>query len=270
MQRASRYVIVSAVLFGLLSFAPMRSAFLSVDAAPGLSLLRGRSIGSSTWLPPALTRMPMLDRLLRRPSSAGMGNAITPPGSGLRFDGVDDRVTFGPALPLGAQKFTLEVWFMREGAGVATSTGTGGVTAVPLVTKGRAEAEGSNVDMNYFLGIDGTTQVLVADFEDMAGGVNHPVVGTTRLWPGVWYHAAVTYDGGTWRLYLNGTLDIPAPLVVAGAPTPRFDSIQHAGLGTAFTSTGVAAGFFKGQMDEARIWNVARTRPTSRRRWASP
>ncbi len=40
---------------------------------------------------------------------------------------------------------------------------------------------------------------------------------------------------------------------------PRFDSIQHAGLATAMTSTGAAQGFFKGLIDEARIWNVARS-----------
>ena len=40
---------------------------------------------------------------------------------------------------------------------------------------------------------------------------------------------------------------------------PRADSIQHAALGTAMTSTGAAAGFFQGQVDEARIWNVARS-----------
>ena len=38
-----------------------------------------------------------------------------------------------------------------------------------LVTKGRAEAEGSNVDMNYFLGIRASDGVLVADFEEGAG-----------------------------------------------------------------------------------------------------
>ena len=58
---------------------------------------------------------------------------------------------------------------MRTGPGVGTSTGTGGVAmAVPLLTKGRAQAEGSNLDMNYFLGIDAARRVLVADFEDTA------------------------------------------------------------------------------------------------------
>src|SRR5205814_9240419 len=45
----------------------------------------------------------------------------------LQFDGVDDRVTFGSAAGtgaggLGAQSFTLELWFMRTGIGVSTST----------------------------------------------------------------------------------------------------------------------------------------------------
>jgi hypothetical protein len=75
----------------------------------------------------------------------------------LDLNGTTGFVTFGRADALGASRFTLETWFKREGAGVSTSTGSGGVTAVPLVTKGRAENDGSNVDMNYFLGIDGAS-----------------------------------------------------------------------------------------------------------------
>ena len=175
----------------------------------------------------------------------------------LQFDGVDDRVTFGAAPALGAPTFTLELWFMRTGPGVGTSTGTGGLpTAVPLLTKGRAQGEGGNLDMNYFLGIDATRRVLVADFEDTATGGNHPVQGRTAICDNIWYHAAATYDGTTWRLFLNGELE--ATLLV-GAFTPQFGSAQHAALGTAMDTGGVAAGFFRGRIDEARIWNVART-----------
>ena len=89
-------------------------------------------------------------------------NAAAPLATAVSFNGTNQYVTFGPAPGLGASTLTLEAWFKRAGAGVATSTGSGGVTAEPLLTKGRAEAEGSNVDMNYFLGIDGSRRVLVA------------------------------------------------------------------------------------------------------------
>ena len=127
------------------------------------------------------------------------------------------------------------------------------------MTKGRVESEGNTRDLNFFLGIGVASGALVADFEDTATGMNHPVTGTTAVTSNVWHHAAATYDGGTWKLYLDGALD--ASLAVAGSPTPRNDSIQHAGLATAMTSAGVtgAAGYFQGLLDEARIWNYARS-----------
>ncbi|MBP8000546.1 MAG: hypothetical protein KA314_12365 [Chloroflexi bacterium] len=176
--------------------------------------------------------------------------------TGLQLNGTNQYVTFGPAPGLGSTTFTLELWFRRTGPGVTTSTGAGGITnAIPLLTKGRAEADGSSLDMNYFLGLNGTSGVLVADFEDMATGLNHPISGVTAVSLNTWTHAAATYDGTTWRLYLNGNLEA----TLAVGQTPRSDSLQHAGLGTAFTSAGAAAGFFAGVVDEARVWNIART-----------
>ena len=162
------------------------------------------------------------------------------PGSyGLHLTGTaaaGDAVTFGSAPALGASTFTLETWFRRDAVGVATNTGTGGVVAIPLVTKGMAETEGSTVDMNYFLGIRASDNVLVADFEE---GTAHRLESSGHRRDAdvdnVWHHAAATYDGTTWRLYLNGALQTQ---LVVGAFTPRADSIQHAALGTALNSTG--------------------------------
>ncbi len=184
-------------------------------------------------------------------------------GTGVALDGANGHVTFGPAIGpttgLGASQFTLELWFRRTGAGLGTSTGTGGVAnAIPLITKGRAEMDApANLNMNYFLGIDATTGTLVADFEDAATGGNHPVIGTAVVTSNVWHHVAVTYSGSTWNLYLDGALD--KTLTLGSAFVPEASSIQHAGLGTAMTSDGTAAGFFQGVIDEARIWNVARS-----------
>ena len=191
------------------------------------------------------------------------GQLLTPAfGVGLGFTAATTSyVTFGAAPGLATPQFTLETWFKRTGAGVGTSTGSGGIaSAVPLIAKGRAEAEGSNVDMNYFFGIDATSGKLVADFEEGAGGtgplgLNHPVSGTAVVTSNVWHHAAATYDGTTWKLYLDGALD---GSLAVNQPA-RGDSIQYASLATAMTSTGAAAGFFQGALDEARVWNFART-----------
>ena len=177
-------------------------------------------------------------------------------GAALLFNGSNQYVTFGAASGLGASVFTLECWFYWTGGGATTTTGTGGLNPViPLVTKGRGEGDGSNVDMNYFLGISGGK--LAADFEAYSGGQNYPVIGTTTVTANAWHHAAATYNGSCWQLYLDGNPDTAG--TTCPGLVPRYDSIQHAGIGTAMTSAGSAAGFFQGRIDEVRIWNVART-----------
>ena len=150
----------------------------------------------------------------------------------LAFNGTSQYVTFGPAPGLNAANFTLEAWVKWTGGGVGTSTGYGGIAnAIPIITKGRAELDApANLNMDYFLGIDASSGRLVGDFEDTADGSNHPVAGTTALTTNAWHHVAATYDGTTWRLYLDGILD---KTLSVGAFTPESTSIQHAALATA-------------------------------------
>ena len=85
------------------------------------------------------------------------GTASAVGNSAVTLDGVNDAVQLGTGSatnPLRGTQFTLELWFKRTGAGLTTGTGTGGITAVPLIAKGRSEADGTNQDANYFLGID--------------------------------------------------------------------------------------------------------------------
>ncbi len=191
-------------------------------------------------------------------TDAGSGTVHdAPPTGGLDLGTSGAYVTFGDPAKLDRGVFTIETWFKRTGAGVAGTTGTGGIASfIPLVTHGGPEGDGSVVDANWLLGINDATDVLAADFEDAATGGNHPVLGTTVIANDVWYHAAATYDGTTWRLYLNGQLEATE----AENATPRSDSTQRSGLGVMLNSAGDPGNTarFRGVLDEARVWSVAR------------
>ena len=221
-------------------------------------MIRPAFLRRRSKLPATLTALLVILGVLAVPQAALALN-----GTALQLNGNSQYVTMGAATAsLGATSFTLETWFKRMGTGVGTSTGQ--ITnAIPLVTKGRSQADASTADMNYFLGIDGSSNKLVADFEEGATGttpgLNHPITGTTIVTSNVWHHAAATYDAATgiWHLYLDGNAD--GTVTVSPAQPPRADSLQHAALGTAMNTSGTPAGFFNGIMDESRIWNVART-----------
>ncbi len=199
--------------------------------------------------------------LVNNPAWVSGFNQGNPLGSTLDFNGTTDYVTFGAAPVLNTTSFTLEAWIKIEGTGVTTVTSGGAdgligtESVIPIVAKGRGEGESpANINMNYILGIK-ADNVLVADFEESAGP-NHKAIGTNAIPANVWTHVAATYGAGTWNLYINGVLDKTE--TEAGA-VPVGTSIQHASVGTAMNSTGVAAGFFNGKIDEVRIWNLVRT-----------
>ena len=114
-------------------------------------------------------------------TDAGTGTvhgAPTPGENGLDLGASGAYVTFGDPAKLDLATFTIETWFKRTGAGVAGTTGTGGIpTFIPLVTHGGPQGDGSNIDANWLLGINDTGDVLAADFEDTATGLNHPISG---------------------------------------------------------------------------------------------
>ena len=188
---------------------------------------------------------------------------VDPPvaNTALQLNGSSQYATLGTTTQLGSPTFTVELWFKRTGAGVGTSTGTGGIPgAIPLIAKGRAEAETANADINYFLGIDATSGKLVGDFEEAqtgtTPGLNHPVSGTAVIAAdGVWHHAAATYDGTTWNLYLDGVLD---GTLSVGQPANAASTVLTS-VGSAVVTTGAPSGFFAGATDEVRIWSVARS-----------
>ena len=130
---------------------------------------------------------------------------------------------------------------------------------IPLLTHGAPQDENSNVDANWILGINTAGNVIAADFEAIDDpaptGQNYPISGVTAITDNVWHHAAATFDGTTWAVYLDGILEAS----INPGVHPRSDTTQHAALGTMLTTTGGTNGFFQGVLDEARVWNRALT-----------
>ena len=189
------------------------------------------------------------------PTVSAAGNTALDLGSASAY------VTFGDPDKLDLAQFTIETWFMRTGTGTPSTTGTNGfANAIPLVTHGAPDVDNhDNNDEDWIFAIDADTNTIAADFEQGAGGTtpssNNPVHGTTVITDNVWHHAAATYDGTTWNLYLDGNLE--ATLAI-GEPT-RSDTIEQAALGTMLTASGTAKGYFDGVLDEARVWDRALT-----------
>lgn len=171
------------------------------------------------------------------------------------FDGADDYITFGAATNCGGSNLTVSCRFMLRPGGVSVSTGSGGRTMFPLVMKLVGQSDGSNLDGNYALGVNSSGGAITADFESYATGSNHPVDGTTVIQSNRWYHAALTYDGAAYRIFLDGVLEG----TTTTANYPRFDSIQHLGIGRALQSTGAASGAWRGYIEDVRVWDVALT-----------
>jgi Concanavalin A-like lectin/glucanases superfamily/Calcineurin-like phosphoesterase len=174
-----------------------------------------------------------------------------PDGHGsLEVLGAGEGVHVGDVAALGLSIFTVEAWIRWDGYGTPASSGVGGVVAEPIVSKGRGESDGGNIDCNWFLGIDAAGR-LVADFEDMETGLNHPASSLQSIERGAWHHVAASFDGTDWRLFVDGMLDatVPAPAM------PRADSIQHVGIGGAYDSLGTRDGSFDGRIDEVRVWS---------------
>jgi len=191
-----------------------------------------------------------------------------PNSAAVHLNGQDEHVTMGRAMELGLVTFTLEGWFKWDGGGTATATSgypldssdTGGIVAYPLITKGVVDNDiHTHRQVNYFLGISESTHILEADFEEHWSGTwrgtNHSVSGATAVTPGVWHHAAATYDGVCWQLYLDGQPETDG--ANCPAEPPAFESQGHLALGTAQDFNGGVHGRFGGSFDEVRIWDRA-------------
>jgi hypothetical protein len=150
-------------------------------------------------------------------------------GNGLHFGQLGDKVSgSSTGFPGETTPRTIESWI---------KCGTQGVPA-PIFSYGNTSFPGGP----FSLQINAITGRLHfwAQYTD--------VFGTTNLADGNWHHVAVTYDGGTIRLYADGALQATQAVSISTVLNGTFS------MGNIFGNWQLY-----GSIDDTRLWSVART-----------
>lgn len=151
-------------------------------------------------------------------------------GQAFSFDGSGDfaQIATTSSLPVGASPRTVELWF-RTPVNLSSQTESG------------IFQYGSASNGNMF----GLVTSVNASGKLYFYGHNADLSGTTTLLPNTWYHGAVTYNGTTVKLYVNGQLENQAAIA----------------LNTVIDSNGITIGhrpggaFWTGQIDEPTLYD---------------
>lgn len=159
----------------------------------------------------------------------------------LNFDGVNDYVVLdnvGTNSSLsfaGTSNFTLEAWVNRKATGADAA----------IVSKFNGGVAG-----NYWLLIGSNGKPY---FSREAAPWTVPA--SNVLPENEWHHIAGVFDGSTMKIYIDGILD--NSVAASGSISSSVSSIKVF-IG-ASSQNSLPSTFFKGSLDEIRIWNVART-----------
>jgi hypothetical protein len=133
----------------------------------------------------------------------------TPLGKAIQFNGVDDALWIEQHPLAGAETFTFEAIFRPDG-GAFEQRWFHLATRDPQ-TRLLASAEhpkGPDTHARFLFEIRVVDNQWYLDAFVGGPGYNKPLIFKDKLHPiGQWYHVAQTFDGKTYRSYVNGTLE---------------------------------------------------------------
>jgi hypothetical protein len=154
-------------------------------------------------------------------------------GNALVFNGTNARVSIPSSASLNVTTaMTLQAWIMP------TATQSGWRT----IMQRQADA--------YFLNASNSNGPLLPSGGGTFSGTTAFVSGTTANPVSAWTHVALTYDGSTLRLYVNGT---------QAASQARTGTIQTTTNPLWIGGNNPYGEYFQGRIDEVRVYNRALT-----------
>jgi hypothetical protein len=149
--------------------------------------------------------------------------------NGRSFDGVSDYVNLTSTPTTSTGSFTIEGW-------IKTST-TG--TTQRIVTYGTAT---TNNGISLFVNTSNQVEA------DVYGGTGP--TSTTTITDGTWHHVAVVNTAGSFQIYIDGS--------TSGSPVSLSPNITSSSTNRIGTNYAAGADWFKGSIDDVRIYNSAR------------
>jgi gliding motility-associated-like protein len=149
----------------------------------------------------------------------------------LNLDGTNDKVTMADnnALDL-TTNYTIETWIKPTAFNASAG----------IVSKYHSASSNG-----YILRLTGTGDFSGVSFDEM--NTSNAVLALNK-----WYHIAAVNNNGTRKLYINGVEQ-----TLTGTPITTAANTDPLIIGQDYLLAG--SRFFKGSIDEVRIWNTART-----------
>ena len=157
-------------------------------------------------------------------------------GSAIQLNHVGNYVEVRETESFNPRSYTISGWFKLDSLPGLTTTGQWGETYYLVAKPGQ-----------YYLEISPTKFIFTLSGSEQLEAKFRPVVGQ-------WIHWACTFDGKKMRSYINGVLE--GVKVVSKSPALTKNPIQ---IGSVWTREGQKKGFFKGAIDDVKIWNKAFT-----------
>ncbi len=158
----------------------------------------------------------------------GVPAARPVPGNALRFDGVNDTLTTSNSIDLTARSFTIEFWARRT-----VTTGTNYIFSHNVANAAERLAIGFRFDGAFTFSFGGTALTAPPGLTDTA-----------------WHHWACTFNAVT-----NGRAIYRDGVLAASDVTPG----AYAGGGRFVLGANASSNYFRGDVDEIRVWTAARS-----------